>query len=196
MKSFLDIDEMRIDAYALDADWGKVGGGSERDIYALDKGVIPKNAYFDSHDELRLVHGMTDGHMEAFGDAISIYGSEEGKINILSAKDQVVEAVVRFCAANDLDPLLQNPAWMDETVKGWRNYQGAGLGPVSPDGFVGYLKTRSFNLNAEACKSILDVKSANFTVTSTATVNDVTWTLTLVTRVVSNAEEIYYFKDN
>lgn len=191
---YADIDELRIDPYALDTLWGQGGGGSEKEVYMTDRGILPKNAYFDSLDELRLVHGMTTDHMTLFKDSLSIYGEEGGKINILSAKDLVVEALIRFCAANDLDPLLLNQGWVDETVSNWRKYQKQGKGPVSEAGFMSYLQSRTLKLNDELCKSALGSQAGNFTVTSQATVGDVTRTLTIVIR--AQGDEKYYFRNN
>ncbi len=192
---YIDIDEVRVDAYGLAADWSHGTGGSEKDPYQVDKNILPKNAYFDSLEELRLVHGMTDHHMRAFSDALTIYGNA-GRVNILSAKDQVVETLVRFCAMNPQDLLLQNTVFIDETVKGWRDYQTQGLGAVSPQGFMSFLQTRGMNVDTASCESVLDVKSTNFKLTASATVNNVTRTLTLITRVVDNTEEKYYFRNN
>lgn len=190
---YADLNQIRLDPYAPTALWGIAGGGSEKDLYHNKVGVMPKNAYFDSLQELRLVPGISDDIMQAFEDSLTIYGNP-AKVNILSAKDQVVGALVGFCAASDVDPLLMNPNWMKETVRGWRTYQKQGLGPVSPQGFVTFLETRGIKVDSTGCLSVLDVKSSNFTVKVSATVGDVTRTLTLVTRVENNTEELYYFQ--
>lgn len=193
---YIDADAQRVDAYADASSWGHSFTGSQEIALSSDgPKVIPKNAYFDSLQELRLVEGMTDGHMRAFGDALSIYG-DVGKVNILSAKDQVIETLVYFCAQNPQDLLLQSSVFVDETVKGWKDYKEQGLGPVSPQGFVGFLQKRNINVDDKMCQSVLDVKSNNFKLVSSATVNGVTRTLTLVTRVVNNVEEMYYFLNN
>ncbi len=192
---YIDLDEVRVDPYGLATEWNHGTGGSEKGPYAAYKNIIPKNAYFDSFEELRLVHGMTDDHMRAFGDALTIYGNA-GKINMLSAKDQVVETLIRFCASNPQDLLVQNAVFIDETTKGWRDYQSQGLGPVSPQGFMTFLDARGVKVDAASCGSVLDVKSENFKLTATATVNNVTRTLTLITRVVKNTEENSYFRNN
>src|SRR6185437_14603961 len=71
--------------------WCRGGGGAEDALYSSGYKTLPKNAYFDSPGELRLVRGMDDAHLRAFADKISIYG--EGKVNILSAPDSSVEAL-------------------------------------------------------------------------------------------------------
>jgi type II secretory pathway component PulK len=190
---YLDVDEVRINPNAIGDNWGMAFGGSERDLYLGSKGVYPKNAYFDSLEELNLVHGFTDKHWEAFSDALTIYGQDQ-KINILSAKEPVIEPLIRYCAQNELDPNLQQQTWVDASVKKWMTYKTSGGGPVSADGFVKFLSTLPLSVNQKDCKDILGVESKNFTLKSQATINGVSRTLTLVTRVVKGQEERYYFR--
>jgi general secretion pathway protein K len=190
---WVDANDLRTDPYITASNWGNIGSGSEKEVYANDKGIVPKNAYFDSLDELRLVHGVNDSFERAFFDAITIYG-QGGKINILSAKDQVVEALMRFCAENPEDPLFQDPSFSDDLVKKWREYGVEGQGPVSVPGFLAFLEARGLGINKQACAEIIDVKSKTFTLTARATVNDVTRTLTLVAGVVDNKEVLDYFR--
>ncbi|MDA0712568.1 MAG: type II secretion system protein GspK [bacterium] len=193
---YIDLDTQKVDAYTDASTWGHTFTGTPEIPLTTDQPkAIPKNAYFDSFGELRLVEGMTDGHIRAFGDALTIYG-DEGKVNILSAKDQVIETLVYFCAQNQQDLLLNSAVFVDETVKGWKDYKEQGLGPVSPQGFIGFLQKRNINVDDKMCQSVLDVKSYNFKLISSATVNGVKRTLTLVTRVVNNVEEMYYFLNN
>jgi len=191
---WLDWDDLRTDPYEVeDAKWGRMGSGSETEQYQEEGSTKPKNAFVDSLHELRLVKGVDDEIEQAFFDAITIYG-EGGKINILSAKDQVIEALMRFCAANPEDPLLENPEFVDTMVKKWKDYGKTG-GFVSATGFMTYLESNELKVNRPLCQGSIGDKSINFTLTAKATVNGVTRTLTLVTRIVQNAEEIYYFRN-
>lgn len=190
---YLDSDEIRINPYGTGDSWGTPFGGSERDLYLNAKGVFPKNAYFDSLGELNLIPGFTDKHYAAFSDALTIYG-EDQKINILSAKEPVIEALIRYCAQNDLDPNLQQQTWVDAAVKKWVQYKSTGGGPVSQDGFIKFLKGLPLTVNDADCKAVLGVESKYFTVKSQATVNGVSRTLTLVTRVYKGDQRRYYFR--
>jgi hypothetical protein len=202
---WLDADDARIDAYEQGDDkWGRTGSGSEKDSYADSNGSLPKNAYFDSLQELRLINGVDDDFEQAFFDAITIYG-EGGKINILSAKDQVIEALMHYCVIPD--PNAEETDFSDDMLKGWKDYPKAG-NFVSPTGFVSFLESNKLKVNKAQCLSAMDVKSNNFTLTAKATICKpsqtdadckklgVTRTLTLVTRIVQNTEEKYYFRSH
>ena len=74
--------------------WGRMNSGSEDGNYTSYENIEPKNAFFDTLQELRLVHGISDAHMLAFGDSLTIYG--EGKINLLSANPRAMEMLIRL----------------------------------------------------------------------------------------------------
>ncbi|MBM4282455.1 MAG: hypothetical protein FJ137_17445 [Deltaproteobacteria bacterium] len=193
LHDWIDDNGEATDGHADQNSWGRITVGSEDALYSSGYKVEPKNSYFDSPGELRLVRGITDAHLRAFGDNISVYG--EGKINLLSAPDSTIEALVYACAEAG-DPLVQNQQWMDETLITWREFKTlgplAGGGPVDPDGFVQMLDARGLRASPD-CKNMMATESRNFTVLATATVGDVTRTVTTVYRVYGATEEIYYY---
>jgi hypothetical protein len=193
LHDWIDDNAEATDGSADQNNWGRVTVGSEDALYSSGYKVEPKNAYFDSPGELRLVRGMTDAHLRAFGDSISIYG--EGKINLLSAPDSTIEALV-FACSEPGDPLVQNQQWMDETILTWREYKTlgplAGGGPIDADGFLQLLDARGLRASAD-CRNMMATESKNFTVLATATVGDVTRTMTTVYRVYGTTEELYFY---
>ena len=190
---WIDGDQETTDARADVNNWGRITVGSEDAQYSSGYKTEPRNAYFDSPGELRLVRGMTEAHLRAFGDNISLYSS--GKINLLSAPDTTVEALV-FACSEPGDPLPNNPQWMLETVITWREFKTlgplAGGGPINADGFLQLLDSRGLRVN-EACKDMMSTESQNFTVYAVGTVGEVSRTLTVVMRVVGATEEVYYY---
>lgn len=190
---WIDDNQEATDGRADQNNWGRITVGSEDAQYSSGYKVEPKNAYMDSPGELRLVRGMTEAHLRAFGDSISIYG--EGKTNLLSAPDASVEALVFSCATPG-DPLPNNPQWMQETVIMWREFKSlgplAGGGPVNADGFVQFLDMRGLEV-APTCKDLVTTESRNFTVRAVGTVGEVTRTVTAVMRVYGATEETYYY---
>ncbi len=93
------LDEVGLDKYELIgnlADWTDADdnrmyqGGSETTLYdRLDPPYKPKNAPFDTRDEIRLVEGWhLDGIWERVGRHLTIYGG--GKVNVNSANQPVM----------------------------------------------------------------------------------------------------------
>lgn len=191
---YIDSNQDATDPRAEQTDWGRQGGGSEDGLYSSYRGIEPKNAYFDSHQELLRVHGFSDAHMKAFGDQISIYG--ESKVNLLSAAPQAIEFLVRLCAADPYDYQLLSESWMQETLQLWNECKMLGiLGgcQLSPQGFVTFLEGRGLLTNTQQCQDNISLESRNFTVRVTATVGDAVRTTTLVARVAGATEEFYYY---
>ena len=190
---WLDENQDAVDPRADAASWCRGGGGSEDAAYSSGYKVVPKNAYFDAPGELRLVRGISDAHLRAFGDKISIYG--DGKVNVLSAPIGTIEALIYSCAQPG-DPLLFNATWMQETLTGWEQAKTLGmLGggfPPTPDGLIGYLDTRGLVVTPQ-CKDLMGTESNNFTVRAIAQVGEVTRTMTTVMRVHRTTEELYYY---
>lgn len=69
-------------------------GGSEESAYArLDNPYRPKNAPFDTRDEIRLVDGwQDDGLWERVGRHLTIYGA--GKVNVNTALEPVLKGLL------------------------------------------------------------------------------------------------------
>lgn len=191
---WIDSNEDATDPNTEGPAWGRQAGGVEESMYSSYDKLEPKNAYFDSPGEIRLVHGWSDAHQRAFGDLISIYA--ENKINLLSAPPQSIETLVRICAANPTDLVLFDPSWMQETLQLWMQCKQLGLlagCQLSPEGFMILLESRGLLLERQVCQDNIGMESKNFTVRSTSTVGDATRTTTLVLRVVGAAEEMYYY---
>lgn len=201
---WMDTNTEVTDAKAEPGIWGQQSSGIEDGLYfSYGNNIEPKNEYYDSHQELRMVHGMSDAHMKAFGDSISVYASP--KVNILSAPPKTIETLIRSCAQDPNDRLLLDFQWMQQTLSGWSTCKRLGpLDPVmgckaDPDGFVAFLGSgkatpgTALLVDAARCKSTIGNESQNFRVKSTGTVNEVTRTVTMVVRVVEGIEERYYY---
>lgn len=190
---WLDENQDAVDPRADATAWCRGGGGAEDAGYSSGYKVVPKNAYYDAPGELRLVRGMSDAHLRAFGDKISIYG--DGKVNVLSAPVATIEALIYSCAPQG-EPLLFNQTWMQETLTGWEQSKMLGiLGggfPPTPDGLISFLDSRGLVVTPQ-CKDLMSTESHNFTVRSIAQVGEVTRTMTTVMRVHRTTEEFYYY---
>ena len=194
---YIDSDQEATEPSADMTQWGRMNSGSEDGNYTSYQDIEPKNAFFDTLQELRLVHGISDAHMLAFADSLTIYG--EGKINLLSANPRAMEMLIRMCAMDISDPSLQDPQWMTESLSMWDEYRfltpDEGGGPLSPTGFKSFLQDNRFmELNTEICDNTMTTESKNFSVRSTGVVGDVTRAVTMVMRVHGAAEELYFYQ--
>lgn len=187
--------DRRIEPQAPAASWGKPVGGSKSGSYANTPNVAPKGAYFDSQQELRLVPGMSDAHMDTFGDSITIYGADQhGKVNILTASDQVVEALIRYCARRPDDVKLRMKEVMVELLENWQEYRSRKENKrATPAAFVAFLQEQQIDIEPKKCADAVTDVSQFFTIQSTAVVGAATKRLTLVAKIFRAIEDPYYF---
>jgi general secretion pathway protein K len=117
-------------------------GGSEDSLYARgDDPYHPKNAPFDTRDELRLVDGWhDDGLWERVGRHLTIYG--DARVNVNTAMPQVLKGLLFAMTTSTSDAAVQ------ETVDDIARLRGApieegGLYFQTPEMFVAAVKGES-----------------------------------------------------
>lgn len=136
---------------------------------------------------------MSDAHMRAFGDSITIYG-EGNKVNFFSASEKVLKVIIRYCAQNRSDQRLKSKVFMNDLMKRYEEYKGTGAA-IGVQGLINFFQANGIALDQKKCENSFTTTSKTFLLTSTATVGDVTRKLKLVARVVGNNEELYYFNN-
>jgi general secretion pathway protein K len=193
------VDTRNADRFPLDA------MGDEDSLYdSLEERYKPKNGYFDSHDEMRLLAGMDDAKWKVFGPALSIYA--DGLVNIKSASNPVViEGLIASCAEPPLQYQGVDALWLQDRVKFWQYIRAEGLalgmGTVSPDGFVSMLGIPSLQnfpgikVNKDRCKAGMKSKSEVFTMRVRAEVGDAVRTRVVTLRVFQGRPEYWYFHE-
>ena len=85
----------------IDSDTTRSGtqGGYEDDLYnRLDDPYRAKNAPLDTKAEMRLVDGWQYDLYERYSDRLTVYGDPNGKVNITTADDPLIEGIIRACA--------------------------------------------------------------------------------------------------
>lgn len=83
-----------------------------------------KNQYFDTVDELRLIRGVDDDFMAAFGNELTVYG--DCKVNVGLAGASLITALIIQHAADPHDPALrwENLALLTQYLVQIRNMMG------------------------------------------------------------------------
>jgi general secretion pathway protein K len=175
---FRDLDWERLELIANLADWTDADntrlyrGGMEDSLYEnLDDPYKPKNAPFDSGEEIRLVDGWHDDRVwNRYGRHLTIYG--EGKINVNTAERRVIKALISAY----LDPYPGEPVVDDLTkfVMDYRNmpaYLGGGLFK-DPQQFISFIENQYGFTFKRTIKTALSTQSNVFRVTSKGTVRD------------------------
>jgi general secretion pathway protein K len=151
-------------------------GGSEDSLYAnLPDPYRPKNAPFDSRDEIRLVDGWhLDGLWERVGRHMTIYGT--GKVNVNTAMEPVLKGLlIAYYDGYATD------ATVEETVADIVRLRGApldegGLFFASGEHFFNTITKGEYDIHPlplkEEIKSVITSTSNIFRVTSVGEVGD------------------------
>ncbi|MFZ5481023.1 MAG: general secretion pathway protein GspK [Myxococcota bacterium] len=152
-------------------------GGYEDDFYnTRSSPYLSKNAKFDSLEEIRLVEGWQDDVYERFGDQLTIYGG--GKVNVNCAEDDVIRGLLKaYCPTAQESQIDQFFADLAEyrLLSAFKNGSA----------FYQYVTDQRITCD-EGLKSVVDVKTNVFTITSTGLVGDATATYTVVVDYTSS----------
>jgi len=133
---FEDVDDSgqyadRLEVMRAIIDWADqdmvMFGSSAAEDYRYKTGKDPyeiKNHYYDTVDEVRLVKGVDDDFMAAFGDAFTVYG--DCKVNVNLASVPVLTSLIMQYAATPNDPGLEfeSLTLLARVVKHIRDYYG------------------------------------------------------------------------
>ncbi len=163
---------------------------------------LPKNALFDSLDEVHLVPGVTDRWMAAFKDRVTVYPDINARLNI-NTNDPVQQYANILAAAQDPTlPLLRDPTIiktiLDEiaTVKMFGSFIGMSLSQfVQIVESAGIAVIPALKHNA-AQNDYLGDKSQTFTITAVGTVGDVQKTITTVIRYDEGLGKLLYYRED
>ncbi len=162
-------------------------GGYEDNLYnRLESPYLTKNAFFDTAEELRLVHGWTDEVYDRFSPNLTIYAD---KTNVNTAPDEVLKGLLRAYSIGTKPTDTALDAYLNDARE-----DAAGGQYGSAKDFVDTFKNKGMNLD-DKLESVLDTDSSVFSVTSTGIVNDSTRVLRVVYDFSSSSQgKIRYWR--
>ncbi|MBN2801362.1 MAG: general secretion pathway protein GspK [Deltaproteobacteria bacterium] len=139
-------------------------GGAEESLYQrLQDPYMPKNAPFDTLQEVRLVDGWhRDDVWERYGDKITVYGG--GKVNVNTAQCEVMWALVKAYYPSAPDPQIEEIIRYIEEYRAMSTF-------ASDKAFVNYL-TQAYPTVDANIKNSVSTQSTIFRVLSTGQVGE------------------------
>jgi general secretion pathway protein K len=143
-----------------------------------------KNAYFDSLDELYMVHGMNDRIMAAFRDRFTVFTNLNSPANI-NADDPILLLFAVFNAVDlsKTDPRrASDPLFWVQLIQAIRAARSLSMFGLSLEDFVAVLKTHGLAVKPDYAKSISD-KNTTFAIHATGNAGAITRKLTAVVRM-------------
>ncbi|MBX7113341.1 MAG: general secretion pathway protein GspK [Myxococcaceae bacterium] len=162
----------------------------------------PKNARFDSLDELYMVHGVNDRFMAAFRDKFTVYPDINSKQNINTDDPVLLELAIRAIAdPSKPDARLQDPVFIDTLIQKIRAARIVPIIGMSVGDFVTTLTAAGVAVNPTitsnaAGQGFINDKSTTFMIKATGEAGDVTRTLTAVVRLDDGLGRLVYYRED
>jgi general secretion pathway protein K len=161
----------------------------------------PKNARFDSLDELYRVHGVNDQFMSAFRDRLTVYPDINRRPNI-NTDDPVMMGLAIMSVADPVrpDPRLQDPVFLNELITRIRAARMFSFLGMSVQDFVAVVESAGVPINAQvkanvAGNRLVGDKSQTFTIKSVGEAGSVQKTLTAVVRLDDTLGRLLYWRE-
>jgi general secretion pathway protein K len=172
----------------------------------FDPRYEPKNARFDSMDELYRVHGVTDQFMAAFRDRLTVYPDVNSKPNI-NTDDPLMMYMAILSVADPArpDPRLQDPIFIQELISRIRTARMFSFMGMSVGDFVAVVKTAGIPVNPQVDTTInpqaannnrfVGDKSQTFTIKSVGEAGTVQKTITTVVKQDDQLGRLLYWRE-
>ena len=160
----------------------------------------PKNAPFDSLDELYQVDGVSDRFMAAFRDRLTVFPDINRAINVNTDDPFMLLMNIYLAAANPDDPNLQNPMVIQQILS---DLQTARLFPglgMTVQQFVGVLQANKVQVDPSLTSNVqgnirLADRTETFSIHATGEVGKVQKRLTAVVRSDAALGTLLYWRE-
>ncbi|MFP2909014.1 general secretion pathway protein GspK [Pyxidicoccus sp. 3LFB2] len=203
LKDWADDDEVGSQINRMDPTNPMLAGfGDEGANYSrYEPSYEPKNARFDSVDELYRVHGMNDQVMSAFRDRLTVYPDINRRPNI-NTDDPVMLGLAIMSVADQTrpDPRLQDPVFLNEVITRVRSAKMFSFFGMSVQDFVAVVESAGIPINPAvkanvAGNRLVGDKSQTFTIKSVGEAGSVQKTLTAVVRLDDTLGRLLYWRE-
>lgn len=204
LRDWVDDDEQQtaFDPSMLTGSPFALGAGDENGAYSRYKPRYKaKNARFDSVDELRMVRGINDNFMLAFGDKLTVYPDVNSKLNVNTTDIDQLWSNIYAMAKDPRDPILQNlllPQIVMMEIQ-YRKHMLPFIGITAPD-FVAMLEADGIVVNPalknpQSNQNIWGGTSSTFRIVATGHAGRVKKTLTAVVRYDAGMGQLLYWHE-
>jgi general secretion pathway protein K len=161
----------------------------------------PKNARFDSLDELYRVHGVNDRFMAAFRDRLTVYPDMNAKPNV-NTDDPLMMYMAILSAADPArpDPRLKDPVFVQELISRIRAARAFSFFGMGVADFASAIEAAGIAVNPNikanvAGNRFLSDKTTTFTIKSVGEAGSVQKTLTAVIRLDDGLGKLVYWRE-
>ncbi|MGZ3461786.1 MAG: general secretion pathway protein GspK, partial [Archangium sp.] len=167
----------------------------------LEPRYEPKNARFDSMDELYRVHGVNDRFMAAFRDRLTVYPDINSKPNV-NTDDPMMLYMAILSAADPArpDPRLRDPVFVQELISRIRSARAFSFFGTGVADFLTALEAAGVAVNPQikanvAGNRLLGDKSTTFSIKSVGEAGSVQKTISAVVKLDDGLGKLLYWRE-
>jgi len=203
LRDWVDVDEVETSLNpANPMELFAAGFGDEKAPYTrYAQRYEPKNARFDSLEEVYQVAGITDRFMAAFGDRLTVFPDINTRLNVNTSDPLQIYMLIQAAAQDPTNPMLQNPLVIESIIEQIALVRM--LGPmmaISVDQFVTILEAAGIAVRAEIkhnppANDFLGDKSETFKITAVGQAGSVTKKLVTVLRYDEGLGRLLYYQE-
>jgi general secretion pathway protein K len=161
----------------------------------------PKNAHFDSLDELYRVHGVNDRFMAAFRDRLTVYPDINSGININTDDPMLLYLAVQSVAdPTHPDPRLTDPLFMEGIIRQIRMARSMSFLGMGVQDFVTLVQSLGVTVGRTLTtpgntNQVLSDHSSTYRIRVTGEAGNVHKTLTAVVRLNDGLGSLVYYRE-
>ncbi len=161
----------------------------------------PKNARFDTLDELYLVHGVNEQFMAAFKDRLTVYPDINSRLNVNTDDPILLELAIRSVADPARpDVRLSDPVFMDMCIKKIRTAKMFSVFGMSVTDFTNVVASCGIAVNSSILNNPVNQryvgdKSSTYRLTAVGQAGDVQKTITAVVRLNDALGTLVYWRE-
>jgi len=199
IKDFIDENEVEsaLDLTLATGVFADSASDEERHYVRYPQRYRPKNALFDSMDELHLVAGMSERLMAAFEDRLTVYPDINAKLN-LNTRDPLQRlTILRLMAREPHHPAFENPYTVESMLRQLDIMQASmPFAPLTAQQFASVLQMHGLEARQDVMNTEFSNTSQTFTIRAIGQAGDVTQTITTVVRLDGGLGKVLYYRED
>lgn len=169
----------------------------ERNYVRYPQRYRPKNALFDSMEELFLVAGMSDRLAAAFASRLTVFPDINARLSLNTNDPLQLLNILRLMSVDPNHIAFTNPYTVESMLHELMVLKSLNpFGPPSAQHFAAVLEMHGMQARQDVMNNELGTTSQTFLIRATGQVGDVSRTLTTVVRLDGRLGKVLYYRED
>ena len=199
IKDFIDENEVEsaLDLTLATGVFADTASDEERHYVRYPQRYRPKNALFDSMDEIHLVAGMSERLAAAFQDRFTVYPDINSKLNVNTRDPMQRLTILRLMAREPHHPAFENLYTVESMLRELDVMQASmPFAPLTPQQFAAVLQMHGLEARQDVMNTEFSTTSQTYTIRASGQAGDVVQTITTVVRLDGGLGKVLYYRED